>query len=287
MLPDFLIIGAQKAGSTSVYNQLRQHPQVFLPDKKEIGYFSRKFHYGLDYYQEYFAPAKEGQIKGEATPDYLHFPNMAERIHETLPNVKIIAILREPIARAYSAFCMQLRKGAEPRDTTFLDAVNKSPEYLDFGRYANLLTPYYERFDKSQILICWFETFKDQPQEFYDTLCDFLGIDRLEDIVKTSKASNKKEGRMPSDTMSYRILFWLRQVYGSMANSSIGRLIANPWMRKHLIKIRRFLMRRMKKGDSYPPFTDEDRKRLLPTIIEDNQRLAQLTGRDLSNWNQL
>ena len=107
MLPNFIILGSQKAGTTSLYQVLKQHPEIFMPAKKELNFFFHKAEYakGQNYYQRYFknAPVNARAI-GEASPGYICHPETPKRIHRLLPNAKLIVTVREPISRAYSQY---------------------------------------------------------------------------------------------------------------------------------------------------------------------------------------
>lgn len=101
--PDFLIIGSQKAGTTSLYHALRLHPEVFVPEKKELNFFFLEDEYarGLDYYARYFEPAPAGiKAVGEASPGYICHPETPARIAAALPDAKLVLTVRNPIDRA-------------------------------------------------------------------------------------------------------------------------------------------------------------------------------------------
>ena len=106
MLPSFLILGAQKAGTSSLYNYLRQHPSLRLPQKKEMHFFDLYYMRGLKWYARQFPAFVFNRTKktGEATPYYLFHPAVAERVATALPNVKLIALLRDPTVRAFAHF---------------------------------------------------------------------------------------------------------------------------------------------------------------------------------------
>ena len=115
MLPSFLILGAQRAGTSSLYNYLRQHPSLRLPRKKEMHFFDLYYMRGLKWYARQFPAFVFNRTKktGEATPYYLFHPAVAERVANALPNVKLIALLRDPTVRAFSHFQMSVFKGNE------------------------------------------------------------------------------------------------------------------------------------------------------------------------------
>ena len=114
-LPDFLVIGAQRAGSTSLFAQLCEHPGVAAPSHKEIHYFDLQSFRGLRWYRSHFPPAgrSRGRITGEASPYYLFHPAVPARVAEALPDVRLVALLRDPVARAYSQYQLSVRDGHE------------------------------------------------------------------------------------------------------------------------------------------------------------------------------
>lgn len=114
---DFLVIGAQKSGTTSLFHYLRAHPRIHIPFVKEIGFFSneRKFRKGVQWYLKHFSDAEPHQIVGEVSPQYMAHPAAPGRIHSLFPDTRLIAVLRNPIDRAHSAYRMAVRRGGEKR----------------------------------------------------------------------------------------------------------------------------------------------------------------------------
>jgi len=124
MLPDFIIIGVQRGGTTSLYKYMTKHPKIIPALKKEIHFFDNKFGKGLSWYESQFMQnpffcllkrkrKSEDTITGEASPYYIYHPHVPKRISKILPNVKLIAILRNPIERAFSHYNHEVRLGAE------------------------------------------------------------------------------------------------------------------------------------------------------------------------------
>lgn len=130
--PAFVIAGAQKAGTTYLYQELCAHPHVLPALTKEIHYFDGNYGKGLDWYLGFFPPASKlalGRISGEASPDYLVHPLAAERIARDLPETKVIVLLRDPVKRAFSQFLHERRLGYEPV-SSFQEALDLEPERL-------------------------------------------------------------------------------------------------------------------------------------------------------------
>ena len=110
--PDFIIIGAQRSGTTSLYNYLIEHQNIKSTSQKEIHYFDNNYDKGLTWYSKKFPSIRKGiEITGEASPYYIFHPHAVNRISKDFPNVKLIVLLRNPIERAYSHYCMAIKKG--------------------------------------------------------------------------------------------------------------------------------------------------------------------------------
>ena len=125
-LPDFLVIGAQKAGTTALYAYLRWHPQITGPSWKEVSFFDRHWWRGEGWYRGQFPLRSGGRLVGEASPSYLFHPLAPERVHALLPGVKLVALLRDPVARAYSHYQHEVALGREP--LSFEDALAAEDE---------------------------------------------------------------------------------------------------------------------------------------------------------------
>lgn len=204
-LPDFIIVGAQKAGTTSLYAYLSEHPQVLPSRTKEIHYFDLNYSKGTDWYRRRFISlpdrdprARQRLISGEASPYYLFHSLAASRIAETAPSAKLIALLRDPVARAYSHYQHNVRKGREPRpfSNAIADEIagGTGPEddvpdgdaarggahrhysYLARGRYAEQLERFLLEFPRDQILILKSEDLFENPQLVLPQVLRFLGI---------------------------------------------------------------------------------------------------------------
>jgi len=197
--PKFLIIGSQKAGTSSLWNVLRQHPQLFLPDKKEVNFFFNEadFHAGISHYEAHFRDAAEQAICGEASPGYICHPRVPMRILRALPNVKLIVTLRDPIERAYSQYWDNRRWLSEGQS---FDDLVRAPlhqvfvpgqrNYFSRGLYSIYLQRYFALFDRSQILTLWFSDFKRDPETLYRKCFEFLGVDQDVDLPSVTDAVN-------------------------------------------------------------------------------------------------
>lgn len=207
---DFLVIGAQKAGTTSLFEHLRAHPQLYLPPGKEKPFFSHDAIFGAGwdpFVRTVFVDAPPDRLWGKATPWYMAgcpvrddrdvtlSPEEAvraipERIHARLPDVRLVAILRDPVERCVSHFRMGVLGGRETR--TFEQVVvdlltpqalerarllRRTPPYVTFGEYGRVLEGYYEAFPPEQILITFTNELEAAPAKLLRTLFGFLDID--------------------------------------------------------------------------------------------------------------
>lgn len=190
---DFLVIGAQKAGTTALNYYLRRHPRIALPEKKELHFFDddERFTRGAPDYEvlhRRFAPARPGAIAGENTPNYLYWATAMPRTYAYNPAIKLVCILRNPIERAFSQWNMQRARGIEPLD--FIDALRAEPErlvqlpsgekrkfaYLDRGRYAAQLKRVFSLFPREQVLVLNYARFRSEQRKTVEQIYTFLGL---------------------------------------------------------------------------------------------------------------
>jgi hypothetical protein len=180
-LPNFLVIGAMKAGTTSLYHYLRAHPQVFMPAIKELDFFVAEANWkrGLNWYQRQFTRAAPAAVAvGEASTMYTSFPaksGVAERIAAQLPGVRLVYLVRDPIERIRSQYRHSVAVGTET--APFERAVLDNPIYVDLSRYATQVDQYLEFFPRSQLLVVASEELRHSRSETVRRIYAFLGID--------------------------------------------------------------------------------------------------------------
>lgn len=179
-LPDFLIIGATKCGTTSLHRYLTDHPQVFIHPTKELRFFTAEHHWdrGVDWYREQFASVGSAKAIGEATNSYTRYPTyegVPERIHAVLPNARLIYMIRHPVERMASHYRHRLATGIEWRDPD--GAVSEDPRYVSTGLYGSQIDRYLRCFPREQILCLRLEDLKASPADTLARVCRFLDID--------------------------------------------------------------------------------------------------------------
>lgn len=273
-LPNFLIIGAARAGTTAVHNYLRPHPDVFLASRKEIHFFDGRFDQGLDWYRSHFVGASAARAIGEATPTYLYSAEAPARMARTVPDARLVAILRNPVDRAYSHYWMNRWQGREK--FSFGDAIaaeQRRPDseegkvrkftYLAPGRYLRQLDRVGEHYRREDLLVLLFDDLRDRPDETYGSICRFLQID---DTFRP-----RELGRPVNAAIAFRSLA-VRRVLRQLPPA------VKP-MAKPLAKLNQ-------RRASYPPLDAATRRRLVDDFEADNQALSLWLGRDLSMWSR-
>ncbi len=190
-LPDFVIVGTQRGGTTSLYRYLSEHPDVTPAWRKEVHFFDRYYGKGMEWYRAHFPTRDEAGVVGEASPYYLFHPAVPDRIRAVVPRAKFIALLRNPVDRAYSQYQMNLRKGFET--LSFEDAIDQERErlngsddptsrawrhfsYLTRGVYIEQLNRWLSVFPSEQLLVVKSEEFYQNPEQVLHQTLAYLGL---------------------------------------------------------------------------------------------------------------
>lgn len=288
--PTFLVVGGQKCGTTSLYKYLDEHPDVFMSPVKELRFFSGEAASqeaaptgggtisDFATYCKYFEETLEYQAAGEVSPSYIFYPGTAERIHRHLPGTRIIAILRDPIDRAFSEYWHHWRMGRQLNDDflTFVlsEDVEAEPQFGDLqdcvrrGLYYRQLKPYFRLFDREQLLILFHEDLKDSAKKLMQRVYKFVGVDNTFE-PKIYRAHNR--GGMPSMDWKYTVS---QVIEKGIDWSPIGKSTCMRYRRR----IRRKLQLRRRTP------SDRVRQELIPLFRDDIRKLETLVGRDLTAW---
>lgn len=300
-LPNFLILGAAKAGTTALYFQLRQHPQVFLSQIKEPHFFSylgqsldlrgpgdyipRVAVRDLAAYEALFSGATGAVAIGEASPTYLYVPGTAARIQEHLPEARLVAILRQPAERAFSAYLHVRRDGRETLDD-FGEALSREPEriaaqwepiwhYAAGGYYYRQLRPYFDRFDRRQIHVMLYEDFQADPVGQLAVLCRFLDVDDAFSFDVSVRPNVSGVVRSP------RVDRWQQRLF--LRKNPIKSL-ARRWLPEQTRL--RFTEAMRNRNLERPTLTPALRRQLTADYREDIRQLEGLIERNLAAWLQ-
>ena len=175
MLPNFLGIGAQRAGTTWVYNCLREHPQVYMASSKELHFFSYNFDKGLCWYESQFQSRNNETAVGEITPNYLNVVNAIPRIAECIPDARLLVILREPLDRARSAY--RLLKAAKYDGIAFADACKVNSYLAHLSLYSSQMERVFRYFDRAKVMVALYDDVQATPKGFLGELFRFIGVD--------------------------------------------------------------------------------------------------------------
>lgn len=276
MLVDFMIIGAQKCGTTTLADQLAAHPEICFCSEKEPCYFDRTVDWraNLDTYHRLYHP-QPGQQCGEASTTYTFLPEWPEthqRLYEYNPDLKLIYIMRHPVERVISNYAHRLVRSSVRTDPA--TAVFQDPVYVNRSRYGVQLRPYLQLFGRAQIKLIIFEEYFADPMAHLSDIANFLGIadshfQRDEAPVRTS---NKSTGEY---YLNARLEHWKQKPLVKTLRKAVA-----PSLRTQL---RRYTG---KKLEAKPEF-DADLKMMLWRFLEDDVCMVEeLLGRELTSWRQ-
>jgi Sulfotransferase family len=299
-LPDFLIAGVPKAGTTALHAALVGHPQLFLPTVKEPKFFLsdgrpptgggpgdvqtyQEHIWRPDEYEALFDAAPPGARLGEATPFYLYDPQAHERIRKLIPDVRLIILLRDPIDRAHSNWTHLWNAGLEP-EADFVTACLAEPErraagwaafwhYVGLGQYGHQFQNLYRHFTREQILLLRYRDLTDAPAETLDRVCAFLGV---ETGLVTAIPRENVNRHVVEDNPVNRVLRALLRTGGS-----IGHRFPVP---VRLAARGPLLTVLHRKRGTRPLTTPGEREALLPLFADDIALLQEVTGNKYDDW---
>lgn len=294
MIPNFFLVGAPKSGSTSLWSYLRQHPQIFLSAHKEPRYFAvlderlpfrgpgdDRFSIVTDFgaYLRLFDGAGSATVVGEASQWYLSSVSAPFYIDHFCPGAKILIVLRDPIARAYSNFAHARVEGHEPL-SDFLQAVEAeerrtaahwSPRFRYFskGLYFSQVKRYLDRFGRRRVHIVLHEDLAIGAASVCRDVFEFLEVDPmfLPDVSERLNRSGSSKSRV---------------LDGVLSNQMLRRLAERVPGRESLRRVAKKI--RQSNVQAFPPMDPSQRAALLPRYREDVLRTQDLIGRDLSGW---
>lgn len=209
--PDFLVLGAQKGGTTSLYNYLNEHPDVKMPEKKELHFFDLHFEEGIEQYTAFF-PKNKRFITGDVTPEYLVHPLAPERSFTLFPNTKLIVLLRNPVSRAFSRYknhflSQKTTKTFEECIEECLQTVDSDDfqfeHYLAYGLYAKQLKNWLKFYPKEQLLIIISEDFFENTQECMNRIYTFLNLKPFKNEKLWARFKGSNELKLNPETKTF------------------------------------------------------------------------------------
>jgi sulfotransferase family protein len=289
-MPNFLIIGAMKSGTTALYYYLEQHPQIYMSPVKEPNFFcfggeessDSKSITRLEAYQDLFKDVSDEKAFGEASHCYLYEPEATTQIQRHVPDAKLIAILRNPVDRAYSHFLHMVRNGTEPLKD-FAQAIRREEnatfqkrslhDYIGRGRYYEQLHRYFDAFGRKQVKVYLYEDLSNAPIDTLQDTFRFLGVD---------------DSFVPDVSLR-------RNVSGYPRYKTLDEFLRRPSSVKHALKVylpSRLRWRLSKVFDDLktrnqldpPALQPEVRRQLVGVYREDILKVQELIRRDLSDW---
>ena len=290
-LPNLLCVGTQKAGTSTLFDILRQHPDIYLPSEKEAHYFYSDKNYckGVEWYKNtYYSEWKGQRIIGDFTPEYMYWPNVPERIRATLGvDVKFVFILRHPVDRAYSQYLMTKKRGVENME--FLDALGEEQKRIELGlfernhfgyfsrsRYLDQIRRFMECFPRENMFFIVFETeIREHIEVTIAELLKFVGLDTNATINCFVHSNEASSVRFP----------WLARLMwqGSLMRNLARTIVPSAAVRSRIFKATELINSSPVKNDQRLDKNTRDQlySKYFQTEFDD---LQNLTGKSLDVW---
>lgn len=275
--PDFLVIGPGRSATTYLYEVFKAHPEICMAkNTKETNYFCDHYHKGMDWYSAFFQHCLPQNAAGEICNMYIYDPEVPRRIHEALPDVKLIAILRNPFERIDSVFKFRKRSGEMENNLSIEEALKIYPDMITQNYYGDQIERYFEYFDENHFLITYFDDLKNNAEDFVRNIFTHINVDNniLPDMIhqKINPAVRVRHkylamlSRCGADTLRrLGLYFMLNKIKRS---KSISRVL--------------FIKEDEKESEQKLPdnVIIELSKYFHPQI----QKVERITGRDLRHW---
>ncbi len=283
-LPNFLVCGAPKSGTTALYYLLKEHPDIFMSSVKETDFFQHNYVKGLDWFESFFKDYAGQKAIGEVSPGNMIHPDAPERIAKHIPGAKLIFILRNPIERAYSQYWYGIYRGTNSPLESFSDLIRKKSNnwgqrIIDLGMYYEQILRFEKYFDSSQLMIILYEDFCKNKTKVMNRIYKFINVEPT--FVAANLDLKQNTTNYPAYYQLYRLLYsvWL-PLEKKLTSSSLHFIIKKT----HTIRssIRNIFYK--KNNQSIPKMKLEDRYFLQEIYQQSNKLLAQKLAVDLSHW---
>ena len=275
-LPNLIVIGAQKSGTTSLHYYLNLHPQISMSREKELEFFmeDRNWHKGVEWYKSHFTT--EAKVYGESSPNYTAYPawdGVPERMYSVIPDTKLIYILRDPIDRMLSQYVQYVAVGLENRPVEIAFRVlNYHNAYARRSRYFMQLQQYLKYFSSSSILIITAEDLLNERRKTLENVFAFLDVDETFYSPKFDNIKHGSGGRRRKN----RIGLLLKE----LAESNIAKMFSTDTR----MKIGQVVELAFSTKIARPALDESLRAELVRFLKEDIDRLREFTGSDFSAW---
>ena len=271
MLPTFIICGAPKAGTTSLFDYLSQHPDIFCPSCKEPMFFANNYQKGLSWYESLFKKYSNEKEIGEASSWYMRHELAPKRIYSTIPHIKLIFVLRNPIDRAFSAFWHGKRKGSLQSNLSFSDLIRCHSEInriVDTGLYYEQIVRYKQYFSLEQM---HFVLSEELHKNLSPTLKNVFRFLNVEDSFVPERLE-------PKNVTSYPRSEKLYNTFATKLTNLDTYCVSNSYLRPLRSKLF------FSKNKSRPQMNQQDRNFLLKIYQQDISMLSDFLNKDLSLW---
>lgn len=301
-LPNFMIIGAGKSGTTALYEYLAEHPEIYMSPVKETNFFALEgeafvnpeddpeqlYHYpwsvtNWEDYQNLFSGATSEKAIGEVSPMYLYSSEAAFRIKERLPEIKLIVILRDPVDRLYSRYMHLARENREP-SAHFEDALQEGNiwwrrnDLVPEGFYHQHLAKYYQLFGEGQIRVYLYEDFRKDPLKVVQNIYDFIGVNGWyePDLTVEYNVSGKIQNKAVDKLIGQNSI--LKATIDKISPNMMSAIRGSHQLKKWINQLRKKNLRK-------DPLSVTTRKTMIEKIYgEEIVKLQHLIHQDLSHW---
>ncbi len=276
MLPNFLICGALKSGTSALCSFLKLHPDIFLAEEKELDFFIKNYRKGISWYQKYFSGWQGQKAVGEATAYYMEWEGTARRIAAAIPKAKLIFILRNPIDRLYSDYWYFGKSGVVNLGESFSRYIRKNPGKVKSGFYYRQIKRFLPYFSRNNMHFIITEEFKTEPLKELKKCFAFFEVDPDYDLPLNKIRKQHNVTKYPHSIGMAKILF---KIFWPLKKAS-------PFFYSIIFpkKIRRFSEKFIFSQKRKPPIKEKDRSYLREVYRQSNRHLEEFLGRDLSFW---
>ncbi len=276
--PNFIGIGVQKGGTSWLHRQFVAHPEIFVPsNRKEIHFFDVYYQRGLAWYHKFFDGASAKAI-GEITPSYIYDDETASKIHENFPEVKILVMLRHPVQRAYSHYCMTFQSGEGQKYKSFDDFMTNHPHTFARGLYSEQIQKWFSFFPKEQFLFLFSEDIFGQDGDIdgaFEAVGSFLNVDPSlfnKVLARTPVGKARPAPRFPVVALfAQKARLFLRD----MNLDFIASFFKGIGLTRALFG---------KRSKAIPPLTDEEYTKWSMAYKQDIEKLEQVLERSFELW---